>query len=265
MRLHTELHEWVLPCAQPGKIRQGAKPKIGHDGKEHGRHEGHQRLYGANRGHDANACQCARKHHQPQIAPPYRPQIEVPCRGAQHPQNEDVRQGGQQRCQRHRPTAQEFGQDHLPLGQRTGEQQFKGPAAMLLRERPHGHSGHQEHQHPWCHGKKRGERSHPTVEDIPTTWEQPQKQTGEKQKDGHHSVADQRAEKALNFFKNEGPHGNQRSKIARDKSIPEGPGRTWLLSWAKSSQTVPICDRHRGLPCFPNGSRFRARKGRLGR
>ena len=126
MRLHAELHECMLPRTQPRKIRKGAKSEVRHDGRQHGRQEGHEGLHRAAGRDHTNAGEGTREDNQAQIRAPHGAQIQIPCRPSQHAHHKHEGQRGQQCGDGHRPSAEEFGQNHLPFGQ--GQQELKRPA-----------------------------------------------------------------------------------------------------------------------------------------
>ena len=206
MRLHAQLHKGVFPSPKPGEIGHRSKSEVGHNGREHGAQKRHKRLHDAARSHHPDACQSAGEHGQSEVRPPDCPEVQVPFRTSQHADHQHKRQGGQQGCKGHHPRAQEFGQHHLTFRQGSSQQQLKRPCTMLLCKRPHGNGGNEEHQHPWRHREERVERRHPNVQKVPPSWEQPQEQTGEQKEDRHHGVPEERAEKTLNFFEDEGSH-----------------------------------------------------------
>ena len=219
MRLHAELYEGMLPRTQPRKIRKGAKSEVHHDGRQHGRQEGYKGLHRAAGRDHTNAGEGTREDNQTQIRAPHGAQIQIPCRPSQHAHHKHEGQRGQQCGDGHRPSAEEFGQNHLPLGQGARQKQLKRPCTMLLRKRTHRDGGNEKHEHPRSHGKKRIQSGHAPVQNVPSSGKEPQEQTREEQEHRNHGVAEQRAEKTPDFFEDKCAHESR----AKDSLYPASP------------------------------------------
>ena len=237
----------MLPRTEDRKVCHRTRTHKTHHRSHNRQEERHKRLGRQRRSHQAQAGQRPRKHHQAKVTAPHGAEVDIPCRLAKHPEDRHIRQRRQQGHHGDGPRAQEFGQDHLSLGQGTCQQQFKRALPLLLRKRPHRHGRHQEHQDPRSQRKKARHRGHPAVQDVPSSRKDPQKQAGEQQEHRHNGVPHQGAEEAPNFFQDECPHWNLSLKDSTG-NIPSELVR--LGFWRRCKK------RFGGWPDFPKQGRL---------